>query len=260
MIADLARPAPFTTGGRTSRRAGSQASRAAGSAAAPTVRPTRATLAIAIVAFLAALANRVYADPIEATVRTRLEPTLPAGLGIARVYLPAELAALDTAPSRVAIELPRELRAGRTSIKLTVRGRRTVWVPVAIAALTDVAIAQRELAPGDVIAGDDIAIERRAVADATMAPAATLVGAQVTTAIAAGAPIGARAVALPPPLSRGTQVEIDVRRGAVHVRGTGTLELAARPGEPATARLTATRLVVHGTLVAPATLIVGEAP
>jgi flagella basal body P-ring formation protein FlgA len=222
--------------------------------------PTRATIALAVVALVTALATRVYAEPLDATVRARLAPLLAPGLGVARVYLPAGLAALDTDPARVAIELPRELRAGRTSIKLTVRGRHTAWVPVAVAALADVAIAQRELAPGDLIADDDIAIERRASADRPPASPATLVGAQVTTAVAAGAPIGARDVALPPPLSRGTQIAIEVHRGAVHVRGTGTLELAARPGEPASARLTATRLVVHGTLVAPATLVVGDTP
>ena len=48
--------------------------------------------------------------------------------------------------------------------------------------------------------------------------------------------------------------------GAVHIRGTGTLEMSARPGELATARLAATRTVVHGRLVAPATLLVGENP
>jgi flagella basal body P-ring formation protein FlgA len=226
----------------------------------PRDRTTLVAIVVASLACLAALANRVYADPIEATVRARLDAALPAGLGVARIYLPASLARLDAEPARVAIELPRELRAGRSSIKLTVRGHRTAWVPVVVAMLTDVAVAQRELAVGDVIAGGDIAIERRALADVAPAPPATLIGASVTTAIAAGAAIAARAVSLPPPLSRGTQIAIDVRRGAVHVRGTGILELAARPGEPASARLTATRIVVHGTLVAPATLIVGDAP
>jgi len=65
---------------------------------------------------------------------------------------------------------------------------------------------------------------------------------------------------LPPPLPRGTQIAIDVRRGAVRIRGTGTLELAARPGELATARIAATHVVVRGTLVAPATLVVGDLP
>ncbi|HET7503903.1 MAG TPA: flagellar basal body P-ring formation chaperone FlgA [Kofleriaceae bacterium] len=223
------------------------------------VQPTRATFVAAIVALALALAARAHADPIEATVRARLAPVLPAELGVAHVYLPPALAALDADPSRVAIELPRELRAGRASLKLTVRGRRSVWVPVAISALAEVAIAQRALAPGDVIGAADIAVERRAAGEPTAA-VATVVGATVTSEIAAGDAIGARAISRPPPLLRGTPVAIDVRRGAVHVRGTGTLEASARPGEPASARLTATRLVVHGRLVAPATLLVGDAP
>ena len=223
-------------------------------------RQLRTAIALAIVALVLAVADRVWAEPVETIVRAKLAPMLPAGLEVARVYLPAALAKLDVDRGKVAIELPRELRAGRPSIKLTVRGRATTWVPVAIGVAIDVAVAQRELAAGDVIGEDDVAIERRAVADFTAAAPASVVGASVTTAIAAGAPIGARAIALPPPLARGTQILIDVRRGAVRIRGTGTLEAAARPGEPASARLAATKLVVHGTLVAPATLVVGDVP
>ena len=221
-------------------------------------RQTRIAIVLATIACLAVLAARASAEPLDDVVRAKLAPMLPAGLGVARVYLPAPLAKLDADPARVSIELPRELRAGRPSLKLTVRGHATTWIPVAIAALVDVAIAQRDLAIGDVIGEADIALEQRAVADLTAAPSATIVGAQVSHAIAAGAPIATRDVALPPPLARGTQIAIDVRRGSVHVRGTGVLELAARPGEQATARLTATKLVLHGTLVAPATLVVGD--
>ncbi|HET9620981.1 MAG TPA: flagellar basal body P-ring formation chaperone FlgA [Kofleriaceae bacterium] len=198
------------------------------------------------------------AEPLEATIRDRLSPALPDGLDVARVYLPASLASARIEPSKVVVELPRELRAGRPSIKLTVRGKPAVWVPVAIATTVEVAVAQRDLAPGDVITDDDIAVERRAVADLTPAAPATVVGASVTAAIAAGAPIGSRMVALPPPLSRGTQVSVEIHRGAVRIHGTATLETSARPGEQASARLAQTKLVVHGTLVAPATLIVGE--
>jgi flagella basal body P-ring formation protein FlgA len=223
-------------------------------------REVRIAIIVAIIAFVAVLASRVDAEPLDAVVRARLAPSLPAGLDVARVYLPSALAGIDTTPDAVALELPRELHPGRPSIKLTVRGHRSTWVPVAIAVATDVAFAQRALAPGEVIGAADIAIERRALADIIPAPAATLIGSTVTTAIAAGAPIAARDVALPPPLPRGTQIAVDVRRGAVHIRGAGTLELAARPGEPATARLAATKVVVHGTLVAPATLVVGDLP
>lgn len=223
-------------------------------------RDLRIAIAVALAAFLAVVASRVHAEPLDAVVRARLAPSLPAGLDVARVYLPASLARVDTTPEAVAIELPRELHAGRPSIKVTVRGHRSASVPVAIAVAIDVAIARRALAAGDVIGPDDIAIEHRAVADLIPAPPATLVGASATAAIAAGAAIAARDVALPPPLPRGTQVDVDVRRGAVHIRGTATLEAAARPGGPAIARLAATKLVVHGTLVAPATLVVGDLP
>jgi flagella basal body P-ring formation protein FlgA len=233
-----------------------------------TDRPTKIAIVFAIFALIAALAHRVAAEPkkpvgeppvlLETTIRDRLTPALPAGLDVAKVYLPANLATLSVAPSKVVIEVPRELRAGRPSIKLTVRGRPPVWVPVAIAATSSVAIAQRDLAPGDVITDDDIAIEERAVTDFVPAVPATLVGASVTAEITAGAPISRRMVALPPPLPRGSQVSVEIRRGAVIIHGAATLETAARPGETASARLAATKLVVHGTLVAPATLIVGE--
>src|SRR6202000_52003 len=97
-------------------------------------------------------------------------------------------------PAKVAIELPRELRAGRPSIKVIYRGQPS-WVPVAIAQAIDVAIAQRPLAAGDVISDDDIPVERRAV-DAPVASPGVLVGATVVQPIAAGAPIIARAVSL----------------------------------------------------------------
>jgi flagella basal body P-ring formation protein FlgA len=223
-------------------------------------RQLRTAIVLASIACLSVLATRAYAEPLDDVVRARLALVMPVGLDVARVYLPTALAHLDLDPAKVTVELPRELRAGRPSIKLTIRGRRAVWVPVAIASLVDVAIAQRDLAIGEVIRAGDFAIERRAVADLTAAVGATLIGASVGRAIPAGAPIATRDVALAPPLPRGTQIAIDVRRGAVHVRGTGVLELAARPGEPASARLTATKLVVHGILVAPATLVVGDAP
>lgn len=226
----------------------------------PVEHPTRLAIAVAVLGLLLALANRVSAEPLEAIVRAKLGSAIPAGHGVAKLYLPAELAAIDTDPGRVVIELPRELRAGRPSIKLTVRGHRTLWVPVAIAALGDVAIAQRALATGEVIGAGDLAIERRATSEISVAAPRTVVGASVTSPIAAGAVIAARDISLAPPLGRGTQIAIEVRRGAVHVRGTGTLETAARPGEPASARLAATKIVVHGQLVAPATLIVGDAP
>jgi len=209
---------------------------------------------------LCALAGSAHADSLDAIVRDRVQPSLPAGLGVARVYLPAPLADLEVDAQRVVVELPHELRAGRSSVKVTVPGRHASWVPVSVAALTQVAIAQRPLAIGDHLAATDVAIEDRALDETAPAPPASIVGATVTRAIALGAPIEAHSIAMPPPLSRGTQVAVEIVRGSVKIRGTATLELAARPGDHASARLAQTKIVVHGTLEAPATLIVGDAP
>jgi flagella basal body P-ring formation protein FlgA len=75
-----------------------------------------------------------------------------------------------------------------------------------------------------------------------------------------GATIQRDDVVLAPPLARGTQVAIVMQRGGVRVRGTATLEAAARPGQEAVVRVGQTRTLVRGLLVAPSTVIVGEAP
>jgi len=219
----------------------------------------RKLILVASIALVAVAATRAVADPVEQVVRDRIAAAIPSNLGIAQVYVPASLATADVDGSTVAIDVPHELRAGRQSVKVTVKGK-TLWVPVAIAAISDVAIAQRALAPGDVIAAGDIAIERRAVADSAAASVITIVGSTVTRPLAAGTAIAPRDVALPAPIARGTQLAIEVHRGAVVVRGTGILEASARPGEPATARLVATKTLVRGVLTGPSLLVAGDAP
>jgi flagella basal body P-ring formation protein FlgA len=196
------------------------------------------------------------AQPLDQIVRERVAPALAGGLGVARVHIPAQLAKLDLDPAHVAVEVPRELRAGRPSIKVTVRGRPAQFVPISIAQLAEVAIAQHALAPGAVIGAGDIVVEQRAIDGAAPAPVNSVVGATVTRPLSAGAPIAGGDVALPPPLSRGAQVTVEIRRGSVRVRGAATLEAAARPGDPATARLSQMRTLVRGTLVAPSIVVV----
>ena len=228
---------------------------------------------------LAALAGAAHADSLDAIVRAQVEPALPDPLGVVKVFAPAG----DFDPAKVTVELPRELRAGRPSVKVTIGfaapsrslasstanpsprslaagaagGKRTLWVPVAIAAMAEVAITNRAIAKGQPITAADVTIERRA--GASRMPA-NVVGSVATHDLAAGAELAARDLTLPPPLPRGTQVTVEIRRGSVRVRGTATLELAARPGDPATARLQQTKTLVHGTLVAPATVVAGDTP
>jgi len=207
-----------------------------------------------------ALATVASADPIDAIVRARLQPVVPAGLGIAKVHVPAMLASLDVAPASVTVEVPGELRLGRPSIKVTVKGKRTIYVPVTVGKMTEVAIVNRAVADGEVLTAADVTIEERATDIKAPAPAASIVGATMTRALAEGTPIQRDDVLLAPPLARGTQVSIIMQRGSVRVRGTAILEASARPGQEAVVRVGQTRTVVRGLLVAPSTVIVGEAP
>lgn len=212
--------------------------------------------AIIVAALL--VASTASAAPVEDSIRAQLLPALPPDTDVAKVYLPGSLAKLDVDPSDVTVELPRELRVGRRSVKVIVRGQRAVFVPVSVAQLVDVAIAEHALAVGDTITSADVRIETRAVEGTT--PGTAVVGSKVAKAIAAGKAVAAGDITLPPPLPRGTQVTVELRRGHVKIRGTGTLELVARPGESATVRLAQNKTIVRGTLVAPATVVVGELP
>lgn len=208
---------------------------------------------------LCVLAGAAHADSIDAIVRAKVQPHTPQNLGVARVHVPPQLEKFDGDPAKVAVELPRELRAGRASLKVTVAGKGPVYVPVSFAGLSDVYVAQRAIAAGQTIAPADVALERRALDGAAPAPG-NVVGGVAAKALAPGDAIGARDVTLPQPLARGTQVAVEIQRGTLRIRGTAILEFAARPGEPATARLAQTHTLVKGTLVAPSTLVVGGNP
>jgi flagella basal body P-ring formation protein FlgA len=108
---------------------------------------------------------------------------------------------------------------------------------------------------GQAITADDVSIERRAVGNAAVP--STIIGSSATRDLAVGNVIAKSDVALSPPLARGTQIQIEMRKGKLVVRGTGVLEAAARNGETTSARVAQTRTVVRGTLRAQ-TLVVGE--
>ena len=212
-----------------------------------------------LLAASAASLSIVHADPVADVVTAQIQPSLPPGTDVAKVYLPASLAKLDVDPVDVIVELPRALHVGRKSVKVTVRGQKTVFVPVAIAQMMEVAVAARALAVGDTVGADDVRIETKAVESGAgqMAQGGAVVGSRIVKPVASGKPIATRDIALPPPLARGTQVTVELRRGQVRVKGQGTLELVARPGEQATVRLAQNGVTLRGTLVAPSTVVVG---
>lgn len=206
----------------------------------------------AILCFLA-LTSSVSAEPLAKVVEARLVPSLPAGYGITKVYAPE----LDVDAKHVSVEVPGELKLGRPSIKVTIKGS-TRYVPVQVGKLVEVAVATHDLAEGDALTDADFSIEQRAAENAAIA--GTLGGARVQHAVKAGEPIGKLDVALAPPLPRGMEVALEIRHGRIRVRGTAILEANARPGGPAIARVAQTKTLVHGVLVAPSTLVVGETP
>jgi flagella basal body P-ring formation protein FlgA len=215
---------------------------------------------LVVVLVLAASAGAARGETLGSLVNERLARELPVDLGVAKLHLSARLARVELAPDRLTIELPRVLRPGRASVKLTIEGRAPVYAEVTLSRMVELAVSRRNIASGELIAAHDIAIERRAVPTMTVAVPTSLVNSVATRAIPSGAIIATTDVARPRPLARGSEVTVELRRRGVTLRGRGTLEVAARPGEPATVRLAHTRTVVRGTLRSPALLAVEGTP
>jgi flagella basal body P-ring formation protein FlgA len=212
---------------------------------------------VLVILLLAASASAEPSPSVEAAIGAKLAAILPADLGVAQVHVPASLA--NASPETITIEAPRELRAGRPSVKVSAKGHRAVWVPVTLAPLVEVAVVHHAIGAGTVLAAGDFTIERRAFETAP-APAKQLVGATISHDVAADTVLGSHDVTLAAATPRGTHVAVEIRHGGVRVKGAGVLELAARPGEPATVRLAFNQSVVHGTLVAPGSVVVGDMP
>jgi flagella basal body P-ring formation protein FlgA len=213
----------------------------------------------AVVALLVlAIAAPARAERLDRVVSLLAGEDLPAGLGVAQVQLAADVAAREVAPDDVTIAWPSAPHAGRVNARVTIRGAhgKRLWAAVTLAPEADVAVATRALAVGDVIGAADVTHERRAAA--SRGPA-IVVGARVTAAIAAGDVIDARAIELPPPVARGAEVTVQIRRGALCVHARGTLDRPGRIGDDAAVRL-ANHTLVHGTLVDASTVEIGAAP
>jgi flagella basal body P-ring formation protein FlgA len=220
---------------------------------------TKQIIRAAIVLVL--LSSSVKAAPVavDTVVRERIGAALPAELGVVDVFLPSSLASLATEADRVTVEMPRNLRAGRLSAKVIVRGRMGVFVPFSVGKRAEVAVIRKRVLAGVAITADDVSIEYRASSALNPAVPSTILGSTAQRELAVGTVVAKGDVVLAPQLPRGTQVTVEMRRGRVRVRGTATLETAARSGEAVTARLSHTRTIVRGTLHQQ-TLVVGDAP
>jgi len=190
---------------------------------------------------LALLASTASADALPDVIAHKL--ALPADLGVVRVYAPAD----DVSPAKVIVEPLRDPRAGRSSVRVTVNNKAQ-WVQVSIGMMADVHVATHALTSGQTLQADDFTVERRAIDGA--AQDVRLAGATVKHDIAAGDAITAKDVVVEAPVARGTHVNIAIHKSGLTIRGTAVLETAAHVGEAATARVSSTHTLVHGTLVA----------
>jgi flagella basal body P-ring formation protein FlgA len=118
-------------------------------------------------------------------------------------------------------------------------------------------VLSHALAAGSVLTGDDFDVDHRAIVGIP-APLAQIVGASLKFDLDAGAAIDSHDLALPPALPRGTHVTVEIIRGNIHIKGSGVLELSARTGDPATVRIPFNQAIVHGTMVSPGAVVVGE--
>lgn len=204
-----------------------------------------------------ALCGSASADSLAQIIGDRAATGLPAELAVTAVHLPKSLAGLDVDSTTVDVDFPSAARPGRASVKVRLRvpRARTVFVPVTVGRVLDVAIALHDLVPGELITAADVRWERRA-ADPTTASAP--VGQRVTAVISAGDVLDDARLTAPPPMARGTEVRVIVRRGVVAIQTRGKLEQAARLGAQARVRL-GTGAFVSGTLADGGRVLV-EAP
>ncbi len=222
-----------------------------------------ALIVVAVVATLAA-SPPAHATPVdaargmEAEVAAQVAAGVPAGLAIVDVSVPARLAATR---GDVVIALRGGLRAGRTSVQVTVsvRGKqvKSGWATIQLESLRPVLVARRSLQSGDALEGGAVALEQRPVdaAHACDLPVSALAGARVRAAVDAGDLVACSAIERAAPVARGSVVRVLVRRGKVQVAAAGTLESSARPGELAQARLEGSQRLVRGRLADAGTLV-----
>ncbi|MBK8014081.1 MAG: flagellar basal body P-ring formation protein FlgA [Deltaproteobacteria bacterium] len=190
-------------------------------------------------------------DEVEGTVEGALERALEMSLDgrfVGEVVrAPSALRKLDRAEFRIVwLKAPRE---GVQSVVVHVvdddatssRPRpRKFFVAVRLRAPKNVLVATRALAPGEMIQDGDLIFERRAESAGqvgTSLDPRALVGLRVFEAMALGDVVTQRAIELPPPTARGTEVEVVVQRGALTIATRGTLERGTRPGAEALVRI-----------------------
>jgi len=211
---------------------------------------------------LCTVAGSAGAKGIEGAVQAAAERVMPEGLAIVGVTVPKTLPWPKGAVA--SLEWRTAPKAGRMSVMLAIYQHEKIvgngWAQLDIAPVRDVVVARRALRSGDPVMPGDVVREKRPTKDpgAWEVDPDVLAGAVTMRDIRVGEILTKTAVAGPPPIARGTGVDVIAKRGGVTVSTRGTLERAARPGESTAAR-TASGLLVRGRLVDSHTLLVDGA-
>ncbi len=210
-------------------------------------------------AILSTVAGAAESKGVDSAIEAAAARVMPADLAVTHVTVPPSLPWPKGAVASV--EWRSAPRAGKMSVRVAVYSREKIvgqgWAQLDIAPVRDVIVAKRAIRAGDPLAAGDIALERRPSADggAWEVDPQVLVGSPAMRDIGAGEVLTKIVVAGPPPIARGSGVDVVAKRGGVVVSTRGTLERAARPGE-ATAARTASGLLVKGRLTDAHTLLV----
>lgn len=186
------------------------------------------------------------ANTLAEAMRAELEESLPDNLEAVEVRTPPQPLAKG---ARVTLRFGGEPKTGWSTFGLEIKdkkGKHTVWATARIVEKRNVLVVKRAIAAGDKIGASDLAIERRgAVSDAmTMLPSGPIVAAH---AIAPGTVLAKEDLMLPT-ATRGTSVQVVVRRSGVTIATAGVLEQRAMVGDRALVRVHSTQRVVSGVL------------
>lgn len=210
----------------------------------------------------------VRSELVHTQVKQEIARAIPAGLALVSLSLPSSLERRASSRDTISLHWRKRPSAGRAVVQVLVHkpsGRtKKGWARVQLAPLGRVLVAATNLPAGTILARRHFRVEERVLEtgkELSVEPE-YVIGSKVVYAIAASVALKSSDVVMPMPVSRGTPVRVEVRRGGVVVSAAGVLEKTTKVGMPTrvrvSGRMMSGRLISEGTvLVAPLTLAGG---
>jgi len=211
----------------------------------------------------------VRSELVHTQVKQEIARTIPAGLALVSLSLPSSLERRASSRDTISLHWRKRPSAGRAVVQVLVHkpnGRtKTGWARVELAPLGRVLVAAMNLPAGTILARRHFRVEERVLEtgkELSVEPE-YVIGSKVVYAIAASVTLKSSAVVMPMPVSRGTPVRVEVRRGGVVVSAAGVLETTTKVGMPTrvrvSGRMMSGRLVSEGTVVVAPLALAGGA-